>query len=95
MAVSDAVWVADSDTTFRESRPPIAVRTRAPTDPSAPASVGVATPAKMLPRTTRMRTSGGTSAVATRRASAPPRSARSSAASAGAACGRRHATTPT
>ena len=36
-------------------------RSIAPTAPSAPASVGVAIPAKMLPRTTTMRISGGRS----------------------------------
>ena len=67
----------------------------APTAPSAPASVGVATPAKMLPSTSRIRTSGGTITSATWRSSSSPNGSRSSAGSAGAICGRTNANTAT
>ena len=53
-----------------------AARTMAPTAPSAPASVGVATPKKMLPSTMRIRASGGSRTSITRRTRArAPRSA--------------------
>ena len=50
----------------------IRASTMAPTDPSAPASVGVATPAKMLPSTTTIRAKGGTSETMTRFNSSTP-----------------------
>ena len=63
----------------------------APTDPSAPASVGVATPAKMLPSTTTIRANGGTSERTTRFNSSAP-AIRISSGSAGATFGLANAT---
>jgi hypothetical protein len=69
-----------------------AARTHAPTAPTAPASVGVAMPKKMLPSTAKISSTGGTMACSTRRKSAKPRKVRASGGSAGAASGRTHAT---
>ena len=67
-------------------------RSIAPTAPRAPASVGVAMPAKMLPSTSRIRTSGGTMTSITRRNRAAPCSERASGGKAGAASGLTSAT---
>ena len=70
-------WLA-SRSTFHERRLLAAASPIAPTDPTAPASVGVAIPAKMLPSTRRISTSGGISTVSTWRASFQPAASRTS-----------------
>ena len=47
-------------------------RNAAPNAPTAPASVGEASPKKMLPRTAKMRKSGGTTAIIALRTNAHP-----------------------
>ena len=64
----------------------------APSAPKEPASVGVATPAKMLPSTTRISTKGGSIEPTTRRSSSVPGMSRNSSGMAGAASGRTMAT---
>ena len=60
-----------------------AARTQAPKAPTAPASVGVARPVKMLPSTAKISTRGGTTATIICRASAVPRKVRASGGKAG------------
>ena len=60
MLVVSAVRKADSLTSLKVRRPLAAVTTTAPRQPRAAPSVGVATPVRMVPRVTRIRTAGGT-----------------------------------
>ena len=61
--------------------------TIAPTAPMAPASVGVASPMKMVPSTRKISTSDGTMPQSTLEISAQPRSVRASSGSGGTLCG--------
>ena len=65
IVVSFAVASIVSLTAFIVRRPRDSASAMAPTAPRAPASVGVAMPAKMLPRTTRISTMGGSMTTAT------------------------------
>src|SRR5690606_29188166 len=53
---------------LQENRPRIRAMTSAPTAPMAPPSVGVATPMKMVPKTRKIRNSGGIMTKVTRSA---------------------------
>ncbi len=68
---------------FHDRRLRPRARISAPVAPMAPPSVGVAMPRKMVPRTRKMSSSGGTSAVSTRSSSLKPCRVRASAGSAG------------
>jgi hypothetical protein len=67
----------------------------APVAPIAPPSVGVAMPRKIVPRTRKISSSGGTRVVSERSSSLPPCSVRASAGSAGAQFGLKTATSTT
>ena len=69
IVVSLVVPAHASRSTAMDMRPRAPARTIAPTDPIAPASVGVATPAKIDPSTMRIRSSGGSITTTTRRRS--------------------------
>ena len=75
-----------------DSRRRVAASAMAPSAPSDPASLGVATPANMLPSTTRIRTKGGSIEPMTRRRSSAPGMSSDSSGMAGAASGRTIAT---
>ena len=77
----------ESRSTFMDMRPRAKASRIAPTEPIAPASVGVATPRKIDPSTIRIRISGGIITSATRRISTPKAMSVISRGSAGAASG--------
>ncbi len=66
----------------------MAASTIAPTAPSAPASVGVAIPMKIVPSTRKISTIDGTMPQSTRFHSAQPRNVRASIGSGGTSFGR-------
>ena len=79
---------------LRSRRRLMAASNIAPTAPKAPASVGVAMPAKIDPSTARIRNSGGIITSTTRRARSLRFFARASSGNAGAAFGLKMATPP-
>ena len=69
MKTMQVMWVVPFITSirvFRLNLPCIAVRMEAPTAPTAAASVGLAIPAKIEPKTATIKKSGGTRAFITR-----------------------------
>ena len=95
MVVSLVVSRHASRSTARFMRPRAAASRMAPTAPMAPASVGVATPAKIDPSTIRISSSGGMSTSTTCRTSVRNAISVISGGRAGAADGFATATPPT
>ena len=88
MAVMRMVMAIASRTSGHVRRRCSAARSMAPTAPMAPASVGVASPMKMVPSTRKIRAIDGIMPRSTRRTSGQPRSPRASGGSGGMAPGR-------
>jgi hypothetical protein len=87
MLVSRTVWSIVACRLRRFSRRLTAARAIAPTAPIAPASVGVATPRKIVPSTRKIRTSGGIRLRSTARPRRQPWRVRASGGRAGAFAG--------